>query len=153
MSNNKKFIVGILISVAVLIGVFFLYPFPLENVVSSNHDLIIIYTNNNVINGIPKLQMTEYRFDGNSEEIVQLRKLLSKYSYHRNFRFFVEDDLIKGNDAGFWINLYSGEHSVTLGGNKKIRVNNHVYDIGYWGNNRNVMLMDDIRSFLIESNN
>ncbi len=148
MFKKKQIYFGLIITILIVSVTFFLYPLPLEKVVSSDHDLIVILTKNKIIDGIPDFETTEYRFTAKSDEIAQIKKILSKYTYHRNLRFFIKDDLMKGDDAGYWINLYSGSNSITIGGTGKIRINRFIYNIGYWGNKKFLSLMEDIRILL-----
>lgn len=81
--TKRKIFIGLFISifliVFILIGTFFLYPLPLEESIPNHDDLVVYYQEINIINGEMTHETADYHFDINSEEIGQIKKILSKY--------------------------------------------------------------------------
>lgn len=96
-----------------------------------------------------------------SPELDEIIDLLDQYSYHYSLRtipsLLDNGPSMEGNDAGFWLNIYlysepnyMGEcFSITSGGTREIIWGDAVWGIGYWGNSRNLQLMDDFYELLI----
>lgn len=148
MLTLKKVIIGVIILIFFATGIIFLYPLSFENIILNDNDLNVVYIKVRVINDGPLQNATSYYYESGSEKIGQIQQILSKYTYHRGIRSWSKDTTLEGNDAGYWIQLYSGERNIICGGTGEIIVDGHIYHIGYWGNKKALKLMDEIRELL-----
>lgn len=148
MLAKKKIIIGVIILIFLVTGIIFFYPLSFKKIVINNYDLNVVYIKVDIINGKPQQNSTNYYYKAGSEKTRQIQQILRKFSYHRGIRSWSKNNTLEGNDAGYWIQLYSGESNIICGGTGEIIVNSHVYHIGYWGNKKALALMGEIREVL-----
>ena len=135
--------------VAIALALIFLWPLSFEHVISNDTDLSIIITDLNVSNSVTSMDSATYKFRPDSEEFKQIKQILNQYSYHRSFRTFFDDTVINGKGGvDYSLQLYSSYKHIISMGTKEITVNNHIYRIGYWGNETSLKMMNEIRGFL-----
>ena len=151
----KKKIILSLIGLAVIIfGLIMLWPLSLTNALTNNDEVrIIVWDLGMKENGQFDTTSTDYIFQQDSEEYKQILQVLGKYSFHRSFRSFFNDTSMTGNDAGYVLQIYFIEEdklskSIITGGTGEITVNERVYRIGYWGNKKALVMMNEIYSVL-----
>lgn len=149
LTTKKKIIIGITIVLLLVLSCAFLYPLSFKNVISNTDDLYVVYTETGVTDGMAQQESTEYQFASDSEEIQQILQILQKYSYHRSLRSMSGNSSLDGNKAGYWLKLYSNDNNIICGGTNEIIVNDHVYHIGYLGNQKALSLMEEIRSVIM----
>jgi hypothetical protein len=154
----KKKIILSLIGVAVIIfGLIMLCPLSLTDAITDNAEMRITVWNLGMKeNGQFDTTSTAYIFQPNSEEYIQIWKILNLYSFHRSFRSFFNDTSINRNDAGYVLQILfvkKGEltKNIITGGNGEIAVNDRVYRVGYLGNKKALAMMNEIRSVLDQS--
>ncbi len=148
MSAIKKAIIGVIILIFLTSVIIFFYPLPFERNIQNDYDLNVVYIRVSLVNGEPQQNSTSYHYESGSKEIGRIKQILRKYSYHRGIRSWSKNNTMEGNDVGYWIQLYSGENNIIMGGTGEIIVNNHIYHIGYWGNSKAQTLMEELREVL-----
>ena len=148
MLSKSKIIIGIIVFILIILGIILLYPLPLDEIVSTDDGLSVIYMGNIGIDEKSNIEYKKYYYEAGSTEFEQIKQILSKYKYHRNMRSFRDISSFVGNDAGYLLRLYSGENSMVSSGTGEIMINNHVYNIGYWGNEKALSFMEEIHSVL-----
>ena len=136
LTTHKKIVIGVAIVFILVLNCVFLYPLSFENVISNSTDLYLVYIETGITDGMVQHESTDYRFAADSEEVEQIQQILQRYSYHRCLRSWSDNAHIDDNGAGYWLQLYSGDNNIICGGTNAIIVNNHVYHIGYWGNQK-----------------
>ena len=136
MLSKSKIIIGIIVFILIILGIILLYPLPLDEIVSTDDGLSVIYMGDIRIDEKSNIEYKKYYYEADSTEFKQIKQILSKYKYHRNMRSFRDISSFVGNDAGYLLRLYSGENSMVSNGTGEIMINNHVYNIGYWGNEK-----------------
>ena len=147
---KKKIAICAMVMVAVAIGIVFLWPLSFSGVITDNADLFVVHIDADIENGIPKHTSRNYQFQPDSKEFTQIQQILDRYTFHRSLRTFFDDVSMEGNDAEYWLHLYSGENQILCGGTGEIIVNNHVYRIGYWGNKTALSMMEEISDLLMD---
>jgi hypothetical protein len=156
---KKKLILSTLGLVIIVFVLLFALPLSFDEVfdgISDDADIYILITDSwieSVGNEVfPRLEFGEYRLQSDSEELNDIREILSRYSYRRIFRTLLSDAPTLGNDAGYWIQIWvhDPEWRVVLstGGTGEIIVGNRIYRIGFRGNKVNLEMMGEIRSVL-----
>lgn len=145
--SKTKIIISVIFFISIIIGIIFLYPFPLDEIISNDGGLTVIYMEAIGVDEKP-IEYKKYYYEADSTEYERIKQILSKYTYHRNMRSFRDISSFVGNDAGYLLRLYSGENSMVSSGTGEIMINNHVYNIGYWGNEKALSLMEEIHSVL-----
>jgi hypothetical protein len=145
---KKKIILTLLCAVVIVFGLIMLWPLPFSNGITNDTELWIQLIDIDVENGLPNNTVSNYRIQSDSEEYILILQILGKYSFHRSFRTFFSDTSINGNNAGFWLHLYSGEKQMISGGTGEVIINNRVYRIGWFGNKKALSLMNNLRSIL-----
>ncbi len=147
---KKKIAICALALITVVTSIVFLRPFSFSDVIMDNTDLFVVYIDTALESGMPKHTTTTYQFQPGSEEFAQIEQILNNYSFHRSLRTFFNDASMDGNDAGYWLHLYSGENTILCGGTGEIVVNDHIYRIGYWGNETALSMMGEISKLLMD---
>lgn len=94
-----------------------------------------------------------YILTQDSEEFIQVRQILDKYSYHHTIKSLYSllsrrVGQIDGSIDEGWMNFYCGDKHFASGGTGEVSVNGWLYKIGYWGNNKAVDLMEEVRETL-----
>ena len=135
-----------------------LWPLSLTDALTDGAEMQIIVVELGASeNGQFDTTSTSYVFQPGSEEYVQIRRILDKYSFHRSFRSFFKDTSISGrNGADYNLQIYFVEKgnlskSINTLGTGEIAVNDRVYRIGYWCNKNALAMMNEIRSILEQS--
>ena len=89
-----------------------------------------------------------------SPELDEIMDLLDQYSYHYSLRtipsLLDNGPSLEGNQAGFWLNIYLYSEpnymgscfSIISGGTKEIIWGDAIWRIGYWGNGKNIEMMN-----------
>ncbi len=147
---KKKIVICVLILVIVVIGMVSLWPLSFSGIIADDADLIVVRTDAEIEDDAPKHTVTNYQFQPDTTEFAQIKQILNNYSFHRSLRTFFDDASIDGNDARYWLHIYSGENNITCGGTGEIIVNSHVYRIGYWGNKTALSMMEEISDLLTD---
>jgi hypothetical protein len=147
---KKKFIISAGVLIALLIGIVLLWPLSFSGLIENDRDLFVVHTDIALEDAQPIHTTANYQLQPDSEEFKQIRQILSNYSYHRTFRSFFADASMDGNDAGYWLHIYSGENEITCGGTGEIIVSGQVYRMGYWGNQTALVMMKEISELLTE---
>lgn len=150
MISNKKIVIGIMIILLILGATYVLFrPLPLERVVSGTTNLNIGYTNFGVnYDGTATHDTTVYQLAPDSNEFKQIMQILHRFSYHRSLRSWSDNTSISEIGAGLWLNLYSGESNILLGGGKEIIVNGRIHQLGNWGSQKSLALIKEILSVI-----
>lgn len=98
---------------------------------------------------------------GESSELSEIIQLLDQYSCHCSLRtipsLLNSGPSMEGNQAGFWLNIYLYSEpnymgkcfSIMSGGTKEIIWGDAVWRIGYWGNGKNLEMMNDFYNLLV----
>ena len=142
-------VLAIIAAISVLV-----WPLSFSNVISEKGDMrILVVEINDMIkydNGQVNEYTREFVFSPDSAEYSQIRRILSKYSYHRSFRTLFSSDqsilVSKDKDDRYYLDLFSGESVILTGQTNEIKVNNKIYSIGYTGNDTAFSMMDEMKS-------
>ena len=155
---RKKIIFSLLGLAIITFGLIMLWPLSLTDAITDGAEMQIIVVDLGASeNGQFDTTSTSYVFQPGSEEYIQIRQILDKYSIHRSFRSFFKETSISGrNGADYNLQIYFVENgnlskSINTLGTGEIAVNDRVYRIGYWGNKKALAMMDEIRSILEQS--
>ena len=155
---KKKIIFSLLGLAVVIFGLIMLWPLSLTDAITDDAEMRIIVVDLGVKeNGQFDMTSTNYVFQPDSEEYVQIQKILDKYSFHRSFRSFFNDTSMSGkNGADYNLQIYFVEKgnlskSISTFGTGEIAVNNRVYSVGYWGNKKALAMVNEIRNVLEQS--
>ena len=151
---KKIFNMKIILPAAALIVVTFLiimsWPLSFLDVISDDVELQIAFSQ-------PAINVESYIYDiqPGTEKFIQIRHILSQYSYHRTLRTFLVWDTSINNDAigaGYTCNIYVlgriGNYISSVG-TGEILVNGRIYRIGFWGNRKAIKMIDELRSVII----
>ena len=139
----KKLICGVLAGALVALALFFLWPMSFGDVVSEEKELSVVYMDTDM------RDIRRYQFQPDSEEFEQIVQVLEGYSFHRSFRTVLSGSGMEGNDAGYWLHLYSGtDGGIDCGGTGEVMVDNRVYRMGYFGNGAALDMMEEILAVL-----
>jgi hypothetical protein len=132
-----------------------LWPLSLTDAITDDAEMrIVVWDFVTNENGQFDTISADYTFQLGSDEYIQIRRILDKYSFHRSFRSFFNDTSMSGkNGADFNLQIYfvdegSLSKSINTFGTGEILVNDRVYRIGYWGNKKALEMMNDIRGVL-----
>ena len=99
-------------------------------------------------------EQTIMELPAESSGLDAVMEVLDQYSYHCSFRtlpsLLDSGPGMQGNDAGFWVSIdlyseanYQGEHfEITSGGTTEIIFGRAVWRMGYWGNGKNIEMMN-----------
>ena len=142
----------ILIAAAVLALILYFRPlsFPelsFEDVDNLNiHKVDLLFEN-----GTPSMASTTYDFEEGSPEAEAIGEILERYSYHRSLRTLFPNTDLDGNDAGYWLHLWSDGLYLSSGGTGEINVNDRVYRMGLFGNQTLLAFMEEIAAVLAEA--
>lgn len=106
--------------------------------------------------GKGEIAYTSFEYSELDIEFNDIIDCLSKYSYHFSIgtlgAIFSASSSMEGNDAGYWVNIYldtdSERYTILCGGTGEIMVDDIVYRVGYWGNNKAISMMEEIRSII-----
>lgn len=135
------------IALVVLVLAIYLWPFPiLDKLPFSEDDISVVCVE---LSAQPSSTITSYLFDPESPEAEQLMDILGSYSAHRTWRTLASNASTEGNDAGWFLHVYSGtETYFSCGGTGEIILGDHVYRTDYFGHSRGLALMKEIEAFL-----
>jgi len=147
---EKKIPICVLALVIIVIGIVFLWPLSFSGIIADDADVFIVRTDMEMEDDAPKHITTNYQFQADSTEFAHIQQILNKFSFHRSLRTFFDDASMDGNDAGYWLHIYSGESDISCGGTGEIMVNGRVYRIGYWGNKKALSMMREISDLLAD---
>ena len=150
MKIKKKVVICIACVVAIL--AIFLWPHSLLGGTKDNVKSISIVT---VKDNFEHTEDT-YRFNAGDEKFDDIMSALNQYTYHFSLNTIIKgvknETSLESNKAGYWLNIYLysepdcfGEcYQIISGGTGEIIVDDGVYRIGYWGNEKNLDFMTDI---------
>lgn len=145
----KKKMLVLALAVAILaLGAVFLWPLSFQGVFPPDTELVVTHSLISIENGVPRHTTANYEFAPDSQQFAQIEQILSGYTYHRSLRSFSSDTTVNGNDAGYWLFLYCGKGRILCSGTGEIVVNDRVYRMGYWGNQKAFSLMEELSAVL-----
>ena len=104
-----------------------------------------------IADGAPYMTSTRYTFAEGSPEAEAVGEILARCSYHRALRSPFPNTDLDGNDVGYWLHIWGGDFYFSSGGTGEITVNDHVYRMGWFGNRKNLALMEEIAAVLAEA--
>lgn len=152
---KKKRIISIAMLLVLFAGlVAFLFPHPIINFDEPITAIKVIVA----VNGVGKIDSTTYDYTSADDEFVVISDCLKDYSYHYSFGTLKSiislnasnSSGMEGNNAGYWIHIYldtdTERHTITCGGTGEIMIDDIVYRVGYFGNNKQLEMMEEIRS-------
>jgi hypothetical protein len=149
---KKKIILSLAGLAVIIFGLIMLWPLSFSDVMVDDIEIYFIVTDLGVDeNGRLENTTSNYIIKPDSDEFIQLRNILNKYSYHRSFRSFFNDTSMTGNDAGYWFHIYqigTEVKTIITGGTGEVIINDRVYRIGYWSNKKALSMMDEIHNLL-----
>ena len=160
MKKKAILIISILVVVIIAVVLVLVLPLSFSDVISDREDLriVIVEIDDEVKydNGRVNEHTKEFVFSPDSTEFIQIQQILSRHSYHRSFRTFFSSDqsiILYGLDTDiykdrYYFSMFSGESTVHTGQTNEIKVNNKVYNIGYFSNDTAFSMMDEIKSVL-----
>lgn len=148
----KRKWVRVLITIAAIAIAFTLvWPLSFTKLLSEEEPLLICCNEFTISpEGEPGIDMHTYRLEPDSPAYAQIRQILSHYSYRRCLRTFVGDQVLDGNNPGYWLQLYAGENSVILGGTGEICVNTRIHRVGIFTSGRAQKLMREVIAALAD---
>ena len=97
-----------------------------------------------------------YCFSAGESMFDQIMSIIDRYSYHYSLNTIIKgvknSISLKGNDAGYWLNIYLytepncyGDcYQIISGGTGEVIVDDGVYRIGYIGNKKQLEFMSNI---------
>ena len=88
-------------------------------------------------------------FDDSPSPVVG--EILERYSYHRCLRTIFPNTDLEGNDAGFFLHIWGENLYISTGGTGEIVVNDHVYRMGLFGNQKLLAFMEELATVLAEA--
>ncbi|MDD4797197.1 MAG: hypothetical protein PHO66_05470 [Eubacteriales bacterium] len=145
---RRKIIFSMLTLAAVAVTALFLWPLPFSGLLAGDAQLLAARTQLRGTPDTPTHSTADYRFAPDSPEAARIRQICAGYSFHRVPRTFFGDGALRGNDAGYWLHLWTGDHSISCGGTGEVLVDGRVYRIGYWGNGASLAMMREISALL-----
>ena len=142
----------ILIAAAVLALILYFRPlsFPALSFESGDY-LSVNRVDLTIADGRPFMTSSIYDFEEGSPEAVAIGEILERYSYHRSLRTLFPNTDLDGNDAGYWLHLWSDGLYLSSGGTGEINVNDRVYRMGLLGNQTLLAFMEEIAAVLAEA--
>jgi len=149
---KKRILIGLAVTLLVLLMVWLLCPRSFAKISQTPGTVRIELIENN----LQHHPHTIWNFETDDPAYLQLAGILEQYSYHASLHTIKGDSYMQGNDAGYWLCLdfYSvqGEytHGITMGGTGEVMFDGKVWDVGYFGNRKQLEMMDAIRSLLVE---
>lgn len=149
MLTKKRISLGIIILCTLTVALIFFYPLSFYDTEGNNVYFTIVYTEITLPPNDHKLDTKQFTLEPGSDKLSQIQEVLTKYTYHRGPRSWSSDLSVKGNDAGYWLTIYSENNNIFCGGTGEIVVNNRVYRMGYWGNQKSLAFMEEIRDVLM----
>ena len=101
--------------------------------------------------GKPHMTSAMYYFEEGSPETEAIGEILARYSCRRSLRTPLFSTDLSGNDAGYWLHMWIGDFYFSSGGTGEINLNDHVYRMGWFGNRKNLALLEEIAAVLAEA--
>jgi len=148
-SMKARIIIISLLGLTVIIfSLFMLWPLSLADVLSEDTEIRVLVIDLNLSDNKPRMENEEFTIQHDSDEYVQIKQILSKYSFRRSFKSLTGNSRLDGNSAGYWIQIYQEGKGIITGGTREIGVNGRVHRIVYWGNAKNIAMMGEIREVL-----
>jgi len=145
----KKIILPLFGVTIIIFGFVMLRPLPFSDILAYDLEITVLIIPHLQQGEHGRLTYSEYIFQPDSEEFIQIRQILGEYSFRRCFRSFFT------SSAGFPINESAGyslhirqnisHASIIFWGSSGIHVNSQLYRIGYFGNEKALAIMDKIR--------
>ena len=142
----------VLLAAAALALILYFRPLPFPELsYDADGTLCVKKVDLSLIAGDLDMDSTMYVFSDGSPEAEAIEEVLERYSYRRSLRTpFPGTDLV-GNAAGFWLHMWGGDFYFSSGGTGEINLNDHVYRMGWSGNQKNIALMAEISALLMEA--
>jgi len=136
--------------VIVLLVVVYFFPLPLDKIVVPNGKITIAQTIVSVENGIFKQTPSTYEFLPGTDSYNKVMSIFSKYSYRRNLRSLLITHLqsIKNYNYYFYYDIDKTFKIMELSGTGEFVVDNHSYNMGFWGKSEQTLFMDEIKALL-----
>lgn len=148
---KKKWMRALITLAAVAIVLALVWPLSFTKLLCEDEPLLICCNEYTISpEGEPGIDMHTYRLESDSPAYAQIRQILSNYSYRRCLRTFVGDQVLEGNNPGYWLQLYAGENSVILGGTGEICVNTRIHRVGMFTSGRAQKLMREVIAVLAD---
>ncbi len=155
---KKKWIISITIFLIVFAGGFaLLYPRPIINIDEPITNMQVVMLEDNGVRG---LEFINYDYTVTDYEYRLVLECLKEYSYHYSFgtlkngiSLIISNSTgIGGNDAGYWMYVYldtaTKRHTIMCSGTGEIMIDNGVYRVDYFGNSKQLEMMEKILSIV-----
>ena len=142
----------VLIVTAVLALILYFQPLPFPELSFEDADNLNIHKVDLLFeNGTPSMDSTTYDFEEGSPEAEAIGEILERYFYHRCLRTLFPNTDLDGNDAGFFLHIWGENLYISTGGTGEIVVNDHVYRMGLFGNQKLLAFMEEIAAVLAKA--
>ncbi|MCL2149598.1 MAG: hypothetical protein FWH51_01520 [Dehalococcoidia bacterium] len=151
---KQKIVLSLLCVAIVVSGLIMLWPLSFADAITSDAAMRIDVTAHRLEGNLLTGTSETYILQPDSEEFLQIQRLLDEYPYHRSFRSFSRHASISNAGSVLWISQVFGDgesRQVVLADNGEVIVNGHVYRMGYWGNQQALAVMGEIVSILEKS--
>lgn len=151
---KKKLMIFFVVSILIVTGVFFCYSFSFDSLVRDEDSIFITNIEDKTINGKARLDSKCYTIYSDTQEHIQFKNILKKYTYHRTLKSITGQKGLQRNYDGYTLIIYIGEdggntrNSVIINGNGEVLVNSNSYDVGFLSNKKSIAMMEEIKEIL-----
>lgn len=126
----------------------FWWPLSLTKVINDDASLYIIIVDMSLEGGKPQQLVTNYYLEPESDELLQIKQVLARYSYHRSWCTLFISPSQEKSPVDYVIVMIQEGHIISTGGTVQISVSTRQYRLGFWGNKTNIRMMNEIRGVL-----
>lgn len=148
----KKVMIYLLVIVVLLVSAVWLCPRSFADVGQNAQSVVVRFVANTLEHDV-----VTYEFDAEDPMFSEILQVLNRYSYHLCLRSFLDTGHISDNKAGYWfmLDFYSepdkqGElREITMGGTGEVLVDAGIYHVGYWGNSKQLDMMEAFYALLM----
>lgn len=153
MTKKKPLMLMIIIAV-IIVCIFCFYPQQFSSIISENDTISVVYIQMPIQNGELNMDSTVFEFTKDTDGYSDIVNLFGQYNYHRTLMSLFKSTGMeyknRGVDYIFNIYICSPDQfkDITMGGDGRLIVKEHLYKMGFWGNKTQVEFMEQLRNVL-----
>ena len=146
--KNRVITIAIVILFLFLFTILFRDLGKISEQVSLNQQMNIFHTKMEIVDGEPSGNLQHYYFSPDDASIVQIKEIMSDYSYHRSFNIFSNVHKSNSNDDSDFYIIHSGDEMITLYRLGRMVIDEKLYTIKPIVNKQKTELFKAISEFL-----
>lgn len=144
--TKKRYLFLVIVLLIIVIIIFIFRPIPFDEVFFNTDKMSVLYLVNSMKDGTIYPDSKVLTFESNSAKFHQIKNIFEKYSYHKCFKTWINNEI--SHDVGTIYRIFANGSTILITENSYIEIDSNIYRVGYLGNFKAKKLITELKEIL-----